>query len=151
MQKENPSVEQNYRILMIIWSALFMTQFMFFALIYFARPELYQFDFSRPVLDENAPIILVFAVFAISNLALSLFLSKRFIDRAIDEQKIALCQTAMILGCALTESISLIGIFLAFAFSYQYFFAWIVLGIIGMVLHFPQRDNIYKASFSDRS
>ncbi len=143
--------EQTYRILMIIWCALFMTQFMFFVVVFFAKPELYQFDFTQPVFGENAPLILIFAVFAISNLVASIFLAKKFIDRAIEEQRVSLVQTAMIIGCALSESISLIGIFLAFAFSYQYFFAWIVLGIIGMVLHFPQRDNIHKASFRNNS
>lgn len=147
MPNENSNAEQIYRILMIIWAALFMTQFMFFVVVYFAKPELYQFDLTKPIFGENAPLILVFALFAVSNLVASIFLAKKFIERAIEEQRTSLVQTAMILGCALSESISLIGIFLAFAFSYQYFFAWIVLGIIGMVLHFPQRDNIHKASF----
>jgi F0F1-type ATP synthase membrane subunit c/vacuolar-type H+-ATPase subunit K len=151
MQNQTTSSEQTYRILMIIWCALFMTQFMFFVVVFFAKPELYQFDFTKPILGENAPLIMIFAVFAISNLVFSIFLAKKFIERAIEEQKISLIQTAMIIGCALSESISLIGIFLAFAFSYQYFFAWIVLGIIGMVLHFPQRDNIHKASFRSNS
>jgi hypothetical protein len=143
--------EQNYRLLMIIWCALFMTQFMLFVVVFFAKPELYQFDFAQPVFGEIALLILIFAVFAISNLVFSIFLAKKFIERAIDEQRVSLVQTAMIIGCALSESISLLGIFLAFAFSYQYFFAWIVLGIIGMVLHFPQRDNIQKASFKNNS
>lgn len=149
MENQNSNSEQNYRILMIIWCALFMTQFMFFVIVFFAKPELYQFDLSKPVFDENTPLILIFSVFAISNLVASIFLAKKFIERGIDEQRVSLIQTAMILGCALSESISLIGIFMAFAFSYQYFFAWIVLGIIGMVLHFPQRDNIHKASFKN--
>ncbi len=147
MQNQNTTAEQIYRILMIIWCALFMTQFVFFVVIYLAKPELFQFDFTKSVLSENPPVILIFAMLAVSNLMLSLFLRKKFIDRAIEEQRVTLVQTAMVLGCALSESISLIGLFLAFAFSYQYFFMFIALGIVGMVFHFPQRENIYSASF----
>ena len=132
---------------MIIWFALFMSQFMFFLIIYVTKPELYAFDFSRSVLGDNPLLIGVFALIGVSNLVISLFLAKKFVERAIEEQRVTLIQTAMILGCALSESISLIGVFLAIAFSYQYFFAWIVLGVIAMVLHFPQRDNVHKASF----
>ncbi len=147
MPNQNTSAEQTYRILMIIWFALFMTQFMFFVVIYLAKPELFKFDFTKSFLGDNPPVILGFALLGVANLVLSIFLRKRFIDRAIEEQRPALVQTGMIIGCALSESITLIGLFLAFAFSYQYFFIFISLGIVGMVFHFPQRDNVYNASF----
>src|SRR5688500_12019189 len=147
MSNQDTSAEQTYRILMIIWFALFMTQFMFFVVIYLAKPELFSFDFTKGFLGDNPPVILTFALVGISNLILSIFLRKRFIDRAIEEQRPALVQTGMIIGCALSESITLIGLFLAFAFSYQYFFLFIALGIVGMVFHFPQRDTIHQASF----
>jgi len=40
-----------------------------------------------------------------------------------------------------------LGIVLAFAFAYQYFFAWFALGIIGILLHYPRRDDIVSASY----
>jgi hypothetical protein len=36
---------------------------------------------------------------------------------------------------------------MAFAFSYQYFFLWFALGILGMILHFPKRDNLIAAAY----
>ncbi len=147
MQNQNTSAEQTYRILMIIWFALFMTQFMFFVVIYAGKPELFAFDATKSVLGENPPVTLVFALLAVSNLILSIFLGKKFVDRAIEEQKTSLIQTGMIIGCALSESISLLGIFLAFVFSYQYFFLWIAVGIVGMIFHFPRRDKIHAASY----
>ena len=147
MPNQNTTAEQTYRILMIIWFALFMTQFMFFVVIYLAKPELFSFDFTKGFLGDNPPVILAFALVGVSNLMLSIFLRKKFVDRAIEEQRPALVQTGMIIGCALSESITLIGLFLAFAFSYQYFFIFISLGIVGMIFHFPQRDTIHQASF----
>jgi len=78
---------------------------------------------------------------------LSFVLRKRFINQAINEQKLQLVQTAMIIGCALCESITLFGVVLAFAQNYQYFFLWFALGILGIILHFPRRENLIAASY----
>lgn len=144
---ENLNVEQSYRTLMVIWFTLIVSQAIFFVLIYFAKPEVMKFDFSKPLLGDNAPVILVFALLAFVNLALSFVLERKNISQAIAEQKIEFVQTGMIIGCALCESVSLFGVVLAFAFSYQYFFLWIALGILGTILHFPKRDNLIAASY----
>lgn len=147
MQNDIMSVEQHYRTLAILWFALFVSQFLFLIVIFFAKPEVYRFDFSRPLLSENAPFIAAFALLAITNFALSFFLRRKYLNQAVTEQKPALVQTAMILGCALCESISLFGMILAFAFSHQYFFVWFALGIFGTILHFPRRENLIAASY----
>jgi F0F1-type ATP synthase membrane subunit c/vacuolar-type H+-ATPase subunit K len=147
---QNPqkmNVEQAYRTLAIIWFALVVSQALLLVVVYFAKPEAFRFDFSKPLLGENAPIILVFALLAISNLALSFVLSRKYLNQAVAGQNIAPVQTAMIIGCALCEAISLFGVVLVFAFSYQYFFLWFALGILGTILHFPKRDNLVAASY----
>lgn len=145
--KENLNVEQSYQTLIVIWFALIVSQAIFFVLIYFAKPEVMRFDFSKPLLGDNAPVILVFALLAFVNLALSFVLERKNISQAIAEQKIEFVQTGLIIGCALCEGISLFGVVLAFAFSYSYFFLWIALGILGTILHFPKRDNLIAASY----
>ena len=147
MQNENLSSEEAYRTLAIIWFALFMSQFVFLVVIYFSKPELLKFDFTEPFLGENAVVIILLAFLAISNLIISFFLSKRFINEAIEKQSIAFVQRAMVVGLALCESISLFGLVLAFVFNYQYFFVWIAVGILGMLFHFPKRENIHLANY----
>ncbi len=144
-QKVNP--EQAYRTLAIIWVALLSSQFMFLVIIFFSKPEILRFDFNKPLLGENAVMIIAFAALAIANFALSFIMKKRAFEQAIAEQKIAYIQTGLILACAFCEAISLLGIVLAFAFSYQYFFAWSALGILGILLHFPRRDDVIAASY----
>jgi hypothetical protein len=84
---------------------------------------------------------------AIMNLFVGLFLRIQGTQRAIDEQKPMLLQSSLILGLAFCESLSILGLVLAFAFSYQYFFLWFILAIIGMMLHYPKRQNYHDASF----
>jgi len=147
MQSQKTNVEQQYRTLTIIWLALLGSQIMLLVVIFFAKPEVFRFDLSKPPLGENPLITIMFAFLAISNLGLSFILSGKYLNQAIGEQKIALVQTAMIIGCALCEAISLFGVVMAFAFSYQYFFLWFGLGIFGIILHFPKRGNLIAASY----
>ncbi len=150
MHNQKLNVEGQYRILTFIWIALLFSQLLLLVVVFFARPEVFRFDFSKPLLGGNPAIIGMFALLAISNLILSFVLSRKYLKQAIAEQKPALAQTTMIIGCALCEAISLFGVVMAFAFSYQYFFLWFALGILGTILHFPKRDNLIAASYKIR-
>ncbi|HEX8734332.1 MAG TPA: hypothetical protein VF721_03350 [Pyrinomonadaceae bacterium] len=150
---QNPqkfSVEQVYKTLVVIWFALLVSQALLLVVVYFAKPEAFKFDFSKPLLGENSLIIIVFAALAISNLLLSFVLSRKFLNQSVEHQNMLLVQTAMIVGCALCEAVSLFGIVLVFAFSYQYFFLWFALGILGTILHFPKRDNLVAAGYNGK-
>jgi len=147
MQNPNPNIEGQYKTLAIIWLALLASQAMFLVIIFFVKPEVLRFDLSKSPLGDNAMITIVFALLAISNLVLSFVLSRKYLNQAISERKTALVQTAVIIGCALCEAVSLFGFVLAFAFSYQYFFLWFALGILGTILHFPKRDHLIAAGY----
>ena len=99
-----------------------MSQSVFFMVLYFAKPELFKFDFTKPLLGENLIVVIIFGFMAIMNLFVGLFLRIQGTQRAIDEQKPMLLQSALILGLAFCESLSILGLVLAFAFNYQYFF-----------------------------
>jgi len=144
-QKINP--EQAYRTLLIIWLALLVSQVLFLVVIFFAKPEVFRFDLNKPLFGENAVFVIAFAVLAVTNFALSFMMKKRSFEQAVEKQQIAYVQTGLILACAFCEAISLLGMVLAFAFSYQYFFAWFALGILGFLLHFPRRDDVIAASY----
>jgi hypothetical protein len=147
MQNQNINAEQAYRTLVIIWAALLMSQFLFLVIIYVVKPEVFRFDFSKPLLGENAVFIIALTGISVLNFAMSLVLRKKFLSQSIAEQKIPLVQTAMISGCALCESISLFGLLLVFQQSYQYFFLFFALAILGFILHFPRREHLIAASY----
>ena len=147
LNMQNSNVGRNYQTLVVIWFAMLLSQITLLGVVYFARPEVYKFDFTKPVLGENAVLIIAFAFIALINLALSFVMKKRSFQQAVEKQQISYVQTGLILAYAFCEAISLLGIVLAFAFSYQYFFAWFALGILGIILHFPRRDDVVAASY----
>lgn len=146
MQNSNPV--ETYKTLVIIWFALLASQIMLFVVVFFAKPEVFNFDSSKPFFFGETPVLLaVFALLAFVNFGLSFFMKKRSFQQAVETQKISYIQTGLIVAYAFCESISLIGVVLAIAFAYQYFFLWIVFGIIGIILHFPRQDDVVSASY----
>lgn len=149
-----PTTESQYKTLIVIWASLLMSQVMFVVLVFLTRPKLFQFDFSKPLLGDGSTssgstsaLIIGFAIAAITAVAFSFAFRRRLNDRAVAEQNTAHVQTGLIIALALCEASSLFGLALAFAFDYQYFFVWMILGIVGMILHFPKRDELHAASY----
>lgn len=141
------NVEFQHRTSLILWSAFLMAQSTFIFILYFAKPELFKFDFTQPLMGENFAVVAIFGFMAIFNLFISLFLKFQSVERAVEEQQPKLLQQGLIIGCAFCESVSIFGLVLAFAFNYQYFFLWFILGTLGMLLHYPKRQNFHEASF----
>jgi hypothetical protein len=150
MDNSKPTIEQDYRNLAVIWFALFNSQIIFLVLIYFIKPEVYQLDLRKPLLGEEAIIIIVFLFVALSLFIVSFIANRHFVSQAIDKQQPMLVQIGMIVACALCEAVSLFGLILVFMQSYQYFFIWFGLGMLGMIVNFPRRQNLIDASFQNK-
>jgi len=147
MPDPDPKLAAQHQTLVIIWGALLFSQVIFLVMLFLIKGELFQFRFDQPLTGQSGTMILGFAVAAIVCVGLSFAFSKRFLERSVHEQSVELVQTGMIIGLALCEASSLIGLCLAFAFDYQYFFAWFVLGIGAMIFHFPRRTDLLAATY----
>ncbi len=147
MENPKPSIEAQYKTMVIIWATLLMSQMMFVVLLIFIKPHLFKFDFSKPIAGASGAMVLGFAVAALTAVGFSFAFRKRLNERAVAVQDTGQVQSGLIIALALCEASSLFGLALAFAFDYQYFFLWIGLGVVGMILHFPKRDELHAASF----
>ena len=139
-------VSASYQTLVAIWASILISQVLLFGLIYLTSPELFELDPSKPMLGENPMFVLLIAVESALSLVISIIKSGDYVKQAVDEQKTEHVQTALIIGVALTTSVSLWGVFLAVAFDYQYFFIWMTVGFVATCLHFPRRSDLENAS-----
>jgi hypothetical protein len=158
VNSQKPNIEAQYKTLLLIWIALLNSQLLFLLIVFLTRPNLFQFDFTQPILGDSSTrtgssgaLIVGFAVAAVTAVLFSFAFRRRLNERAVAEQNITNVQTGLIIALALCEASSLFGVTLAFAFEYQYFFLWIALGILGMVLHFPKRDELHSASYKSQN
>lgn len=147
MENQNSNIEAHYKTLSVIWFGLFMAQLMFLVVLFFAKPEVYRFDFSKTPLGENPVFVIALGIVGISTFLMSFVMEKKFLAQAISEQNTAHVQTAMVIACALCEATTLLGLVLAFSIAYQFFFVWFALGLLGTILHFPKRDALIAASY----
>ena len=142
---KKPSLVAQHQTLVVLWAALLMSQLMFVVVLFFTKRELFEFRFDQPIEAQSGAMILGFAVVAVTCVGFSFAFKRRFLERAVEEQNPELVQTGLIIAIALCEAASLIGLSLAFAFDYQYFFAWFALGIIAVLLHFPRQNDLLAA------
>jgi len=147
MNETKPSLVAQYQTLLVLWAAILMSQIMLILVLFFTKKELFEFRFSQPIEGQSGSMILGFAVVAITCVGFSFAFKRRFLERAIEQQESKLVQTGLIIAFALCEAASLIGMSLAFAFDYQYFFVWFILGIVGTLLHFPRQSDLLAAGY----
>ena len=147
MNEPKPNLVAQYQSLVIIWGAILMSQIMFLVVLFVTKKELFEFRFDQPVTGQSGSMILGFAVVALTCVGFSFAFKRRFFERAVEQQEPNLIQTGTIIALALCEASSLIGLCLAFAFDYQYFFAWFILGIDGILFHFPRQNDLLAAGY----
>ena len=146
MQNPKTDIDQLYRTLVIIWLVLLFSQFALFGVAWSIGRAAAEANLEHGFLSSMPLIIIGAAVLALTNLVISIVIRRRSIEQSVAEQNVKYVQTGLIIGCALCESISLIGMVLLLAFAYPYFYYWFALGIIGIFLHFPRRQNLIDAN-----
>jgi F0F1-type ATP synthase membrane subunit c/vacuolar-type H+-ATPase subunit K len=146
MTKQVNDTDHLFRTTAIVWFVLLMSQFALYGLAWTLRGNVAAPNPGQGLLGEYPPVIIGAMILAVTNLAISFFIRKRANEQAVADQNVKHVQTGLIVACALCESISIIGMVLAVAFSYPYFYLWFALGIIGIFLHFPRRKHLLDAS-----
>jgi hypothetical protein len=146
-------IRVQYQTLVAIWFALLMSQVIFFVLIWFIKPELISAQYLSAssfseILGSQPLITIVFAASALVFFLLSQVISRQHMRRAVRDRDATCIQTGLVIGCALSEIASILGVILAIAFNYPYFYLWIALGALGILMNFPRRSNLDAASTS---
>ncbi|HEY2865981.1 MAG TPA: hypothetical protein VGJ02_02705 [Pyrinomonadaceae bacterium] len=146
MANEKP-ITVKYQNLVVIWLALLMSQVVFFVAAWFIKGGLARFDTSTPFLTDKPAIVMTFCASAIVFFGLGLVLGRQHNARALRDRDATCMQTGLMLGCALSEIPSILGLILALAFDYPYYYLWIALGAFGVLLHFPRKGNLDAANY----
>ena len=144
-------VKVQYQTLVATWFALLLSQVLFFLLIWFIKPEIVSSRFLsasslREVLGTQPLITIVFAASALIFFLLSQAIARQHMRRAVRDRDATCIQTGLVIGCALSEISSILGLILALLFDYPYFYLWIALGTLGILMNFPRRSNLDAAT-----
>lgn len=132
-------------VLRAVWAGIF-TSILIFTLL------------SVLVLAPNEtaapPVFRAFLAFSVLLVALSFLMKQKFAARALetrDEMQSAVrFQTACIIAWALCEAAGLFGIMSRVITGSPYFYLPFVIAGVGMLLHFPRREQLLAATFKNR-
>ncbi len=128
------------RTLRILW-AVFLVNVGLMALVsYFGRPE-------TEGAEGVPPLLYGLAAVALSSVAASFFLKASYYRRAAERQEPAQLQTGFIVALALCEASVLLGLVGLFATGCDYAYGLFALGALGIVLHFPSREQVFASYF----
>ena len=136
-QQVEARVEARHKVFLILWFALFVSVMLFLVLVLVTgsngtpNPTL-----SYALLGVGATTVLV-----------SFLLKNQLVQKAINNNDIAALQSAHIVSLALCESAGLLGVFDRFVTASQTSWLLFAIAAIGILLHFPKKDQIRAVSY----
>ncbi|HSS22093.1 MAG TPA: hypothetical protein VLL54_18635 [Pyrinomonadaceae bacterium] len=136
-------LNKQYQSMLIVWFALLMSVALYLLLTMLAAPPL---NLNPRPQSESLLIVGLIAAGALTVLS-SFLVKKRFMRRAIDEQKPGGVQSAMIVALAMCEVSALLGLLERFAYANREYFWLFVFAAVGMLGHFPKRRHLDAASY----
>lgn len=131
-----PDIAARYRTLLILWFAICMSVLMFLALS----------RLTPVTAAENPVLTLALNSLGIVPVGLSFLLKQRTLAKSVATQRLDLVQSAYVLSFALCESSALLGLMDHFITGSKYYYFAFALAGVGLLLHFPQKQNLVNAS-----
>ena len=130
-------VAARYRVFLFLWIAILTSMSILFALAVFLP--------SSGTANETFSFALLGTAFV--TVVMSLFIKQQMVKKAIDQQQVAVLMNAYIISFALCESAALFGLLDHFVSGSGYYRFSFIMAALGMLLHFPRKDQVRAASF----
>lgn len=132
------TIDNRYRILLVLWIAFLPTIAFYFVLTLLRPPG---------VEPENRLLTIVFSAISAFLVVGSFPVKKTFLSRSVETQQVRLVNTGFVLAMALCEAAGLLGLLDYFVAHDRYYFILLALSFVGVLLHFPRRNQVEAASF----
>ena len=133
--------EVQLRTLRILWVAFLICVVLFFLVTWVTRPSGLPDETGR----GGPPLLYVLAALALTAVASSFAVKAGLYRRAAEHRQPALMQAGFTLAMALCESGVLFGLVGVFVTRNDAAYLLFALGALGMLLHFPRREQVGAA------
>ena len=123
-----------------LWAALLLSLGLYFAMTIFLQ---------KPDSEDTKSRVLTFALTAagVFLVIVSFAVKQKFVAQAEAKQAPALLQTGLIIALAFCESAALLGLVDFFITGNRYYFVTFIVAVVGMILHFPRREQLAVAMY----
>ncbi len=138
---KSADLDKRHRSLLVIWAAMLASVGAYAAVAVLARPA------GGGTANDALGLGLVAAGGAC--VLASFVVKQRLLSRAVGEQRPELVTTAYIVGFALSEAAGVAGLASAFIAGGGFFYLLFVVAGMGLLLHFPRRDDLLAAAYEE--
>lgn len=139
-------INKRYQTMLTLWAALLLSVGSYFVFSLIAAPAM-----------GNAPSapgksLLAAALTGLGTILalLSFPVKRRMLERSVENQDVALVQKGMIVACALCEVAAMLGLIERLVIGSRNYYLLFVIAAIGILLHFPRRDQLLAASYKKK-
>lgn len=136
-QQVEARVEARHKVFLILWFALFVSVMLFLVLVIVVGSK------GTP----NPTLSYVLLGIGSMTVLVSFLLKQQMVTKAINNNDIAALQSAYIVSLALCESGALFGVMDRFMTASQTSWFLFAIAALGMLLHFPKKDQIRAVSY----
>ena len=142
-QSSQPNVDARYRIMLTIWLALLSAVGIYLVVAMLVKP---------PEVDsaQNTMLTLILSGLGAFMVLLSFAAKRRFLAQSVEQQELALVQTGLIVALAMCEAAAIFGLVDALVTGNPYYFVVMMVGALGILLHYPRRDQLLAATYKKR-
>jgi hypothetical protein len=131
-------IEAQHRTILIIWAAMLISVIGFVLLTVLVPSQ---------ATGNKAVVAIVLLVLGTSNVFLSNTIKRMLLKKSIENQDLQSVARANVLALALCESAALFGLIIHFVTGSVVAYVAFGVGIIGMLLHFPQKKHLADVFF----
>jgi F0F1-type ATP synthase membrane subunit c/vacuolar-type H+-ATPase subunit K len=134
-------LEVRLRTMRILWAVFLVTIGLYALIPFFVLGS----RSAAAEVGDDPTLLAAFAVLAFMAVAASFVLKRHFYGHAVERGEPARLQTGFILALVFCEFPALLGLVGLFVTLNRYAYALLALGALGLLLHFPRRDQLAAA------
>jgi hypothetical protein len=140
-------LNKRYQTMIVLWSGLLMSVVFYFLISVFVTPNVG----NEP--DNSRRVALIFTLTGLGTVLviLSFAAKNKLLERSVENQDLGLVQKALILACAMCEAGALLGLVEFFVLGNRESYLLFALAAIGIVVHFPRRNQLEAASYKNNN
>jgi hypothetical protein len=139
-QISSTSVDERYRMLLMIWFALLSSVGTFFFVTLFIPGS------AGDDVDTNGTLTLALAAVGILMVIVSFIVKQKIVAQAAVKRDLKLVQTGYIVALALCEMAALPGLILYVVLGARHYYLLFIISALGVILHLPRREHLLNAS-----
>ena len=138
--QNNPqTIEARILTMRVLWFAMLMSIAVYFVFtLLMTRKE---------NLAPNPTISLILLCVAVLMVLVSFVIKSKLLSNAVNQRNTAMVQQAYIVTWAITEVAALLGLLDFLLTTDRYYNVLIIIAALGLLLHFPRREDVVNAGF----